>query len=314
MAAESSKIDHDSGTAIKLATVELKRGVVSAGLVRGEFFWPVQQILGISDPERTRIRDMNDLIHSWDIIADKISHQTFESNGTPLAEVKLLAPIPRPTGTIMCVGKNYLDHVKEVDSKFTTGKITAPDAPQYPIIFTKAPQSVIGSGAAIRYPHGASSQVDYEAELGVIIKTAGRGIKKADAMRHVLGYTIINDVTARDIQKNHQQWFLGKSCDTFCPMGPWIVPATEVDGLNLKIECWVNDELRQSGRTSQMLFGIAELIEVISAGITIQPGDIIATGTPAGVGSGFIPPKHLKPGDRVRIRIEGIGELTNAVE
>ncbi|CAK9869269.1 unnamed protein product [Sphagnum jensenii] len=156
-----------------------------------------------------------------------------------------------------------------------------PQRMQHPIVFTKAPQSVIGPGAAIKYPYGWSELVDYEAELAVIIGKPGRGIQKEDPLDHIFGYTILNDVTAREVQKRHQQWFLGRSCDTFCLMGPWIVPASEIDGQDLAIQCWVNDELRQDGRTSEMIFPIVELISTISAGITLQTGDILATGTPA---------------------------------
>ncbi len=173
---------------------------------------------------------------------------------------------------------------------------------------------MIADGEAIRYPAGVSDGVDYEAELGVVIGTGGRGIAKADALKHVWGYTIINDVTARDWQGRHKQWFLGKSFDTFCPMGPWIVTADAVDVADMTVKCWVNGELRQDANTRDLIFDVPTLIETISAGITLYPGDVIATGTPAGVGIGFDPPKYLRPGDRVRIEIGGIGTLTNPIE
>ncbi|CAM6001500.1 unnamed protein product, partial [Sphagnum balticum] len=170
----------------------------------------------------------------------------------------------------------------------------------HPIVFTKAPQSVIDPGAAIKYPYGWSELVDYE---------AGGSLHLHSLCNILIGvwarYTILNDVTAREVQKRHQQWFLGKSCDTFCPMGPWIVPASEIDGQDLAIQCWVNDELRQDGRTSEMIFPIAELISTISASITLQTGDILATGTPAGVGSGFNPP--LREGFALRLEIDVFG-------
>ena len=168
-------------------------------------------------------------------------------------------------------------------------------------------------GAVIPRHAQVTQQLDYEAELAVVIGKAGQGIKKADAMSHVFGYTIINDVTARDLQKLHRQWFIGKSLDGFCPMGPYIVTADEVDGQALDVRCWINDELRQNANTRQLIFDIPTLIETLSAGMTLQPGDIIATGTPAGVGIGFTPPRFLQSGDRVRIEIAGLGVLENTV-
>jgi 2-keto-4-pentenoate hydratase/2-oxohepta-3-ene-1,7-dioic acid hydratase in catechol pathway len=146
-----------------------------------------------------------------------------------------------------------------------------------------------------------------------VIGKAGRGIKKADALKHVFGYTIINDVTARDLQKLHRQWFLGKSLDGFCPMGPYLVTADELDADNIDVRCWVNDELRQDSNSKLLIFDIPTLIETISAGIELQPGDVIATGTPAGVGIGFNPPKFLQSGDVVRMEIRNIGVLENEV-
>jgi 2-keto-4-pentenoate hydratase/2-oxohepta-3-ene-1,7-dioic acid hydratase in catechol pathway len=172
---------------------------------------------------------------------------------------------------------------------------------------------VIGPDEPIRYPTGVSEQLDYEAELAVIVGKGGRGISKANALSHVWGYTIINDVTARDIQGRHKQWFLGKSMDTFAPMGPWAVTADEVDLATAGIRCWVNGELRQDAKIADLIFDIPTLIETLSAGITLLPGDIIATGTPAGVGIGFKPPKFLKKGDVVAMEVDGIGRLSNQV-
>jgi 2-keto-4-pentenoate hydratase/2-oxohepta-3-ene-1,7-dioic acid hydratase in catechol pathway len=162
---------------------------------------------------------------------------------------------------------------------------------------------------------GITSQLDYEAELAVIIGKPGRGISKADALKHVWGYTIVNDVTARDLQQKHRQWFLGKSMDTFCPMGPYIVTADEVgDPATLNVRCWINGELRQDANTSDLIFDIPTIIETISLGMTLEPGDVIATGTPAGVGIGFNPPKFLKPGDEMKISIDRLGTLINRIE
>jgi 2-keto-4-pentenoate hydratase/2-oxohepta-3-ene-1,7-dioic acid hydratase in catechol pathway len=229
-----------------------------------------------------------------------------------LPQVKLLAPIPRPRRNVFCVGKNYHAHAKEfAGSGFDSSAKSGGDIPKDPIIFSKVPESVIGPNDAILFPGEVSTAIDYEAELAVVIGQGGKGIKKADAMKHVWGYTIINDMTARDWQGRHSQWLLGKSFDTFCPMGPWLVSADEMDGQDTDVKCWVNGELRQDANTRDFIFDIPALIECISAGITLYPGDLIATGTPAGVGIGFKPPKYLKPGDVVRIEIGGIGVLEN---
>jgi 2-keto-4-pentenoate hydratase/2-oxohepta-3-ene-1,7-dioic acid hydratase in catechol pathway len=254
------------------------------------------------------VADMNDLVRKGgkaDTTGEKIA----------LSAVKLLAPIPLPLRNIMCVGKNYIEHAKEFTaSGFDSSAASAADAiPTAPIIFTKVPQSVIGPGEAIQYPTGVSEQLDYEAELAVIIGKGGRGIPLVKTMDHVWGYTIVNDVTARDIQGKHKQWFLGKSMDTFAPMGPFCATADEVDLKTGGIKCWVNGELRQDAKFCDLIFDVPTLIATISAGITLMPGDIIATGTPVGVGIGFKPPKFLKKGDKVEMEVGGIGRLTNHV-
>ncbi len=227
--------------------------------------------------------------------------------------VQLEAPIPRPRRNVFCVGRNYRAHAQEL--KGSVFKADDKPVDQWPIVFTKVPECVIAPAAPIRLPGDAiSAQIDYEAELCVVIGRGGRNIAARDAMKHVWGYTIVNDVTARDVQMRHGQWHLGKSFDTFCPMGPWLVSADELDGRSVRVRCWVNDELRQDAPTSDLIFGVPALIETISRGITLYPGDLIATGTPAGVGMGFTPPRWLKSGDRVRIQIEGVGVLENPVE
>lgn len=228
-----------------------------------------------------------------------------------LSDVKLTAPLPKPRRNILCVGKNYHAHAREFAGSGFDSSAAAGDIPKVPIYFTKVPESVIGPNDAIQIPVGVSDAIDYEVELAVIIGKGGKGIAAKDAMQHVWGYTIINDVTARDWQSRHSQWFLGKSFDTFCPMGPWLVSADEFDGNHTHVRCFVNGELRQSANTSDLIFNIATLIETVSAGITLYPGDIIATGTPVGVGIGFKPPKYLKSGDVVRLEIDGIGTLEN---
>jgi 2-keto-4-pentenoate hydratase/2-oxohepta-3-ene-1,7-dioic acid hydratase in catechol pathway len=268
--------------------------------------WPLDDVLG--EP----VADMLDLVRRYDEIKARIRPN---GHALALADVVLDAPIPRPFRNILCVGKNYHEHAQEfAASGFDSSATSKADAvPAAPIVFTKAPESVIGIDQPILHRAEVSDAVDYEAELGVIIGTGGRGIARKDAYAHVWGYTIVNDVTARDWQGRHKQWFLGKSFDTFCPMGPWIATADEVDPENLSIKCWVNDELRQDANTRDLIFDIPTLIETISAAVTLYPGDVIATGTPAGVGIGFTPPRYLAPGDRVRIEVEGIGTLVNPV-
>lgn len=233
----------------------------------------------------------------------------------PLGEAAIMAPIPRPRRNIMCVGKNYHEHAHEfTKSGFDSSASSASDAvPKAPIIFTKMPETVVPTGTLVGYPGGLSSQLDYEAELGVIIGKAGQGIRPDEAMSHVFGYVVINDLTARDLQAVHKQWFLGKSFETSCPMGPWIATADEVDGADLQVQCWVNGELRQNASTRDLIFDIPTLIATLSRGMTLLPGDVIATGTPAGVGIGFEPPKFLRTGDKVEIEITGLGRLSNTI-
>jgi len=231
----------------------------------------------------------------------------------PFDSVKLHAPIPRPTKDVLCVGKNYHDHAQEFHASGVdaSGKETIPEVP---VIFTKWPNSVIGPGEPIPTANDYTNTTDYEGELTVVIGEGGRHISKKDAYSHVYGYTIINDVSARTLQNRHRQWFLGKSLDGYCPMGPCIVTADEVkDATQLQLVTKVNGELRQSAFVTQLIFDIPTLIETISRVMTLEPGDLIATGTCAGVGIGFTPPKYLKPGDSVAITIEPIGTLENPV-
>ncbi len=225
----------------------------------------------------------------------------------------LCAPVPRPPKNVFCVGKNYREHAKEfAGSGFDAS--TKEVVPEAPVVFSKPATSVIGPGEPIPAGLDPTDSVDYEGELAVVIGHGGRGIRKADALGHVFGYTIINDVTARTLQHRHRQWILGKGLDGFCPMGPAILTADEVpDPGALRLTTHVNGEKRQDAPVSDLIFDIPTLIETISAGITLEPGDIIATGTPAGVGIGFDPPRFLKPGDVVRIEVAGIGVLENPV-
>jgi 2-keto-4-pentenoate hydratase/2-oxohepta-3-ene-1,7-dioic acid hydratase in catechol pathway len=232
----------------------------------------------------------------------------------PLSQVTLEAPIPRPARNIFCVGKNYHAHAAEFAASGFDSSAAAGVVPAHPIIFSKVPECVVAHHAPVWIDPKVSTAIDYEAELAVIIGVSGRAISRADAMSHVWGYTIINDVTARDLQGKYSQWLIGKSQDTFGPMGPWAVTADAFDLSMAGVKCWVNGDLRQDARFSQLIFDIPTLIETLSAGITLQPGDIIATGTPAGVGIGHSPPVYLKHGDVVRIAVDGIGTLENRVE
>ncbi|WP_421989196.1 fumarylacetoacetate hydrolase family protein [Roseococcus sp.] len=229
-----------------------------------------------------------------------------------LASTKLLAPLPRPARNIFCVGRNYMDHVAEGDR---TRGITSSELPKFPQFFTKAPDTVIAPGDTIP-DHGATGVtewLDYEAELTLIIGKPGANISKEDALSHVFGWTIANDVTGRDLQRRYGQWFKGKSLDRSCPLGPWIIPAEDLDASDLAIQLWINGEQRQSSRTSKMIFDVKDIIYHLSKGFTLLPGDVIMTGTPEGVGYAMVPPQVLKTGDVVKIAVEGIGELTNPV-
>lgn len=252
--------------------------------------------------------DMATLIESGVGLQSLVAH----AHRVSVDHVTVRAPIPRPRRNIICVGKNYRDHAREfARSGFEAGAVQGKDVDDYPALFTKLPDCVIGANDTIELHAGVTSKVDYEAELAVVIGRGGRGISRTAAYEHVFGYTILNDITARDLQKNHKQWFLGKSLDTFAPMGPFLVTADELDPENLNLRCHVNGQLRQDANTRDLVFDIPTLIATISAGTTLRPGDIIATGTPAGVGIGQEPPVFLQPGDRIEISISGIGSLTN---
>ncbi|MFQ5959842.1 MAG: fumarylacetoacetate hydrolase family protein [Candidatus Methylomirabilales bacterium] len=221
----------------------------------------------------------------------------------PVDRVRFLAPIPRLRKNVFCMGRNYAEHAKERQA----------DVPTVPVFFTKPPTSVIGHDAPVPM-HRGTAELDYEVELAVVIGRRGVNIPRAKAYEYVFGYTILNDITARDLQKRHMQWFKGKGLDRSCPMGPWIVHKSGVpDPHRLRISLRVNEELRQAASTADMVFTIPDLIEVLSAGMTLEPGDIMATGTPAGVAAGFDPPKWLQVGDVVEAEIEGIGLLRNRI-
>jgi 2-keto-4-pentenoate hydratase/2-oxohepta-3-ene-1,7-dioic acid hydratase in catechol pathway len=234
-------------------------------------------------------------------LSDSIAAASIADRGRPLAEADLLAPLPRP-GKIVAIGRNYREHAAE----------EGVEPPAAPLIFAKWPTSVVGPGAEVRWDPALTAKVDYEAELAVVIGRTARRVEVTDALDHVLGYTCLNDVSARDIQFGDGQWVRGKSLDTFCPMGPALVTADELgDPQDLAIGCTVGDERVQDARTSAMYFGVAEIISYCSASFTLEPGDVIATGTPAGVGAFRDPPRFLGDGDRVTVEIERIGRLEN---
>lgn len=228
----------------------------------------------------------------------------------PLSKVELMSPIPRPRQNIMCLGWNYTEHVEE-----TAGKaLEAPKLPKYPIVFTKAASSMNGPFADIPVDLDVSDKMDWEVELAVIIGKAGQKIPKSQAMDYVFGYSIINDVSARDTQKRHKQFFVGKSFTGACPMGPWIVTADEIPNPQvLDLKSRVNNELKQDSNTKYQIFDVASVIETLSQGMELEPGDIIATGTPSGVGYVRNPPEYLMPGDVVECEIEGIGKISNPI-
>jgi 2-keto-4-pentenoate hydratase/2-oxohepta-3-ene-1,7-dioic acid hydratase in catechol pathway len=230
--------------------------------------------------------------------------------GHGLADIRLTAPIPRPTKNVFCVGRNYLDHVAEgYRARGTETKL--PEAPQF---FTKPPTAVIGPDEPFELDETVSRKMDYEVELALIIGTAGRDIPAERAWDHVFGVTILNDITARDLQRRHDQWFKGKGLDRSCPMGPFVVTRDEIaDPGQLELSLTVNGEPRQRAKVAQMIFPIPDIIASLSAGLTLEPGDIIATGTPSGVGYAMDPPHYLAPGDEVICEISGLGRLVTPI-
>ncbi len=224
----------------------------------------------------------------------------------PLAQTRLLAPIARPRRNVVCVGLNYAEHAAE--SRVTQG------LPEHPVYFTKPPSTVIGPEAAIPWHGHVSRRIDWEVELVAVVGRVGRDITEERALGHVFGYTVGNDITARDLQARHQQWYKGKGLDGFCPLGPWIVTRDELpDPQHLRLRLRVNGETKQDASTSDMIFSVAKLISAWSLGMTLEPGDLLMTGTPSGVGFARQPPEYLKPGDVVEAEIESIGLLRNAV-
>lgn len=258
--------------------------------------------------------DVVGVIRGGDAMLDRVQDALADSPIVPLGTVALMAPIPDPPGDVIAVGRNYRDHAQEFsDSGFDASEKSV--VPDHPVVFTKATSSIIGPGAPIVTANDPTASTDYEGELAIVIGKPARSVDPATAFDHVFGYTIVNDVTARHLQARHVQWFIGKSPDTFCPMGPCLVTKDEIADLaSTELRTEVNGELRQSYTFADMIFDIPTLIATLSEVMTLAPGTVIATGTGTGVGIGFDPPKFLQPGDLVEITVEGIGTLSNPVK
>ncbi len=298
---------------MRLATYRSNNGP-RLGVVRGEQIIEVTALPGFAGAH-----DMLSLIDQGapalarlrDALAGASDEQLQHTGALqPLTQVHLLAPIPRPRKNIFCLGRNYVEHALES----TLARNDKGEVPEAPIFFSKAITTINGPYDDIPMDPAISDHMDWEVELGVIIGRAGKNIPAAQAMDYIFGYTVINDVTARDLQAKHNQWFKGKSLDGTCPIGPWIVTADEIaDPHALDLRLRVNGVLKQESNTRLLIYNLPAIIEGLSAGLTLEPGDIIATGTPAGVGFARTPPEFLHPGDLVEAEVEGIGMLRNRV-
>ncbi len=293
------------------------------GLVQGDEILDIDlaaHALTIIGPDQ--MQDLIERYETWKLLLQSIFDKTagrrfsevktFASIGAVHAidKLELVAPIPRPRKNIMCRGENYAEHAREAAE--ARGRTVS--QPEHAIIFTKAPTTANGPYGDIVIDPAVSEQVDWEAELGVIIGRTGKNIREEEALDYVFGYTVLNDVSARDLQFQHKQFFKGKSIDGYCPMGPWIVTADEVaDPQQLPIRLRVNGVVKQDANTSMMIFSVRRIIAVLSKGMTLEAGDIIATGTPSGVGFARNPPEFLKAGDVVETEIDGIGLMRNGV-
>ena len=272
-------------------------------------------IIDINKANKNLPHDLNKIIKNYAEVEDQIQNINNAQNiHYSINEINLLSPIPVPVRDIICVGKNYAEHAKEVQKSSFSTLQEKRHVPNVPIIFNKATTSVIGPNDKIELTNDQTNTTDYEGELGVIIGKRSKNIKYANATDAIFGYTIINDVTARKLQNNHKQWFIGKSPDTYCPIGPCIITKDEIKDIkNVKIQTTINGEVRQTGIVKDMIFNISTIIETLTKSMTLLEGDIIATGTPSGVGIGFDPPKFLKSGDKIKISVDPIGILENDV-
>ena len=261
--------------------------------------------------------DMLRVIEQFDGMREDIRRAASRAGGgIDPAKAKLLAPIPTPRRNVFCVGWNYSEHFQEgANMRAAQGTPGQQEIPEYPALFSKNPAAVTGHDSNVLFPAPHSEQLDWEVELAVVIGRTGRDIAEADAMRHVFGYTCANDVSVRDVQRRHGgQWFKGKNFDTHLPMGPWIVTADELDPSALRVQTRVNGVTKQDSNTRFMVFKIPRLVSEFSAGCRLQPGDMMITGTPEGVGFARKPPEFMKVGDVVEVEIEGIGVLRNRIQ
>ena len=288
----------DSDAAPRLGALVADRMVDVAAALRGQWSGePPASLLALIDQGPDAWRRAADLIGS-----------ARRDAAHPLAGIRWHAPIPRPRKNVFCLGLNYKAHAAES----ARAKGIPVVIPTIPVFFTKVPTTVSGPFADVAIDRAVTAKVDWEVELGVVVGRAGRNIPRADALAHVFGYTAINDLSARDLQSDHLQWFKGKSLDGFCPMGPVVVTADEFgDPQAKRVQCRVNGATKQDSNTADMIFPVDLAIEWLAKGLTLEPGDIIATGTPEGVGMGRTPQEFLRPGDVVETEVEGIGVLRN---
>lgn len=291
---------------MRLATFDSKgRKKPQAGAVIGDRIIPLRSLDRFPDSVLELVRRGPD---EWVRLRSVLSE--VRAGSMKVEDVMLLAPIPTPVRNIMCLGWNYAAHADE--SAQAIGEEVP--RPKHPIVFTKAPTTVNNPFGKFQYETAYTDEIDWEVELGVIIGVGGKAIPVERALDHVFGYTVINDISARDIQRRHKQFFMGKSLDGACPMGPWIVSADEIkDPQALTLKTYVNSELKQDGNTADQIFSVAETISTLSRGMTLVPGDIIATGTPDGVGFARNPPEFLVSGDVVACVIEGIGRIETRI-
>ncbi len=308
---------------MRLVTFRADDEAPHVGIVRDEEIIDLTLWLPHQEPVLLADFDMVDLIAAprevWSQVEAVLEASEIALKGAgalvPFQSERLLAPIPRPRKNLFCIGRNYAEHAAEL-MRAHKESTPATQTPQYPAIFTKTPTTVIGPYDDIPFNPDISEQIDWEGELAIVIGQTGKTIPRSQALSHIFGYMVLNDVTARDIQKRHgNQFFKGKSLDGSCPTGPWIVTADEIANPdNLELWTRVNGVVKQHDTTSSMLLDVAGIIEAVSFGLTFEPGDIIATGTPAGVGFARDPAEFLRPGDVVECEIEGIGAIRNRVK
>lgn len=294
---------------MKLLTFR-KDGAESIGVLseNGKYVYPLTAF-GITD------QSMNELIDNWTLEKkERIENRMSDGGVRPeyrAAELKILAPIPVPKQDMICLGINYMEHAAE--SARYKKEAFGGERP-YAVYFSKRINEAVPDKGVIESHSDLTDSLDYEAELAFIVGKDARDVAEEDVEEYIFGYTIINDVSAREVQTRHKQWYFGKSLDRFTPMGPWIVTADEISfPPGLAVRSRVNGELRQDGNTKQLIFGIPHIMQELTRGMTLKAGTVVATGTPAGAGMGFDPPKFLKPGDMVECEIESIGRLTNTV-